>query len=185
MSEQHQGDSTSDFDDQPRCPWCSAVLDSAEAATCPSCNATLRDTADADLPGVTAIDHEALLRARKPVAKPGRLMGWLSGSYQEAPEAPPPPETLSPPDQAVKREMLRMELAALEAQVEAHRAELEAELVAAGVRPTSTGEAPDPSDPSDPPEEVASDEPGAPADGADLAPDAAGKASVTPPASPA
>ncbi|MBI2763938.1 MAG: hypothetical protein HYX54_09360 [Chloroflexi bacterium] len=144
MSEQTQSSATPESDQRPRCPWCSAILSSADDARCPSCSAALRDAADKELPGVTAIDHEAILRSRKPPAKPGGLIGWLSGSYQEAPEASPAPETFSPPDPAVKREMLRMELAAIEARVEAQRAEIEAELVAARVRlPSNAGESAD------------------------------------------
>ncbi len=135
MAEPTQGDNMPETNEPPHCPWCSAILSSADDSRCPSCNAALRDTADKELPGVTSIDHEAILRSRMPVPKPSGFMGWLSGGYQDAPEPPPAPHTFSPPDTEVKREMLRMELAAIEARMEAQRAELEAELVAAGVQP--------------------------------------------------
>lgn len=59
-------------------------------------------------------------------------MGWLAGSSQEQPEhpapAPEPTATFDPPNDDVKREMLRMEIAAIEARTEAERSALEAEL---------------------------------------------------------
>lgn len=178
MSEQNQSDATPESDERPRCPWCSAILASADDARCPSCNAALRDTADKDLPGVTAIDHEAILRSRKPVAKPSGLIGWLSGSYQEAPEAPPAPETFSPPDPAVRREMLRMELAAMEARIEAQRVELEAELVVTGGRLPSTAES---SGTAASVDEAPSDRTEGSPDGEDPGGDVVDHESVTPP----
>lgn len=143
MSDQTPSETMPESDDPLRCPWCSAKLASVDEAICPSCHATLKEAAESELPGVTRVDHEAILRARKPPAKSGGLMGWLSGSYQEAPEAPPAPGTFSPPDDDVKREMIRLELAAIEAQIEAQRAELDAELMASG------GHLPEPVGPSD------------------------------------
>jgi hypothetical protein len=108
---------------------------------------------------VTRVDHEALLRSRAPVQKSRGLIGWLSGEYV-APAAPIPPETLAPPAAEVRREMLRLELAALEAEAQARRAELMAERADAGltlpddaVAPESEGIEPD-----------GSSEPEAPAD---------------------
>ncbi len=46
----------------------------------------------------------------------------------ELPSSPASPDTFEPPDDAVRREMLRMELASLEAEMEGERAALEAEL---------------------------------------------------------
>ncbi len=109
--------------DPPVCPWCSAELRTADDARCPSCGAVLRDEkADAEVPGVTRVDHEAILRSRAPAQKSRGLIGWLSGEYQVA-AAPEPPESLAPPDAEVRREMLRMELAALSARAEAELAE--------------------------------------------------------------
>jgi len=96
------------------CPWCSAVLPSADLEDCPSCGATLTSTStsEAALPGVTAIDHEAIARnAREAVRQPrSRLLSWLSGEYDE--EAPAPSGAIAPPDAAVRREMLRLRMAA-------------------------------------------------------------------------
>ena len=55
-------------------------------------------------------------------------MGWLSGSYQEPAAPPEAKREISPPDEEVRREMLRMEIAAIEARMEAERAELATEL---------------------------------------------------------
>jgi hypothetical protein len=104
-----------------RCPWCSALLPSDHETSCPSCGATLIGDGDASVPGLTAIDAEAILRnARTAKAKPrSRLLGWISGEYDEGPDAPPPPGSLAPPPDAVRREMLRLELEAQIANAEA------------------------------------------------------------------
>ena len=89
----------------PRCTWCSAELPSDHEATCPSCGATLLGDGDAAVPGLTAIDAEAILRnARAAKAKPrSRLLGWISGEYEEegASGAVPAPGSLAPPPAAV------------------------------------------------------------------------------------
>jgi hypothetical protein len=105
----------------PRCNWCSAVLPSDHETTCPSCGATLVADGEASVPGLTAIDAEAILRnARNAKAKPrSRLLGWISGDYDAGDEPAPPPGSLAPPDEAVRREMLRLELEAQVANAEA------------------------------------------------------------------
>jgi hypothetical protein len=106
----------------PRCNWCSAVLPSDHETTCPSCGATLIADGEAtSVPGLTAIDAEAILRnARNAKAKPrSRLLGWISGDYDAGVEASAPPGSLAPPDEAVRREMLRLELEAQVANAEA------------------------------------------------------------------
>ena len=116
------------------CPWCSAALPSAAEERCPSCGAALKEPDAATVPGVTQIDVEAILKGRAPTQKPRGLIGWLAGEYEaDAPEGAPP-GTLEPPDAAVRREMLRLELAALEAEVLARQAEVVAEVA------TETGE---------------------------------------------
>ena len=109
----------------PRCMWCSAELPSANETTCPSCGATLIGDGDAQVPGLTAIDADAILRnARAVQAKPrSRLMSWISGEFDESEGTPAPPGSLSPPSVAERREMLRLEL---EAQVANAQAEAEA-----------------------------------------------------------
>jgi hypothetical protein len=117
----------------PICPWCSAKLVTGREETCPSCGAALHETSESEVPGVTRVDLDAVLRSRAPDPQRGRgLIGWLSGEYE--PEAPPDsPESIAPPEEAVRREMLRLELAALEAEVQARQAEAEAEIVDAKI----------------------------------------------------
>jgi hypothetical protein len=105
----------------PRCNWCSAVLPSDHETTCPSCGATLVGDGETSVPGLTAIDAEAILRnARTAKAKPrSRLLGWISGDYDGGVEPSATPGSLAPPDEAVRREMLRLELEAQVANAEA------------------------------------------------------------------
>lgn len=109
------------------CPWCSAEIAPA-LASCPACGATLTGDTDASLPGVTALDQEAILRARR-VATPqrrNRILNWISGDYDET-DKPDPPGSLSPPPLEVRREMLRLELLAEEASLRAQTDALMAE----------------------------------------------------------
>jgi hypothetical protein len=109
----------------PHCNWCSAPLPSDHETVCPSCGATLLGDGDTSVPGLTAIDAEAILRsARAAKAKPrSRLLGWISGDYDdEASGTTAAPGSLAPPPEDVRREMLRLEL---EAQVANAQAEVE------------------------------------------------------------
>jgi hypothetical protein len=108
----------------PRCTWCSAELPSNHETICPSCGATLLGDGETQVPGLTAIDAEAILRnARATKTKPrSRLMSWISGDYDEGGEDAAPPGSLAPPPAAVRREILRLEL---EAQVANAQAEVE------------------------------------------------------------
>lgn len=112
----------------PRCTWCSAVLPSDHEETCPSCGATLVGEGETSVPGLTAIDADAILRNARGTARSrprgGRLLSWISGEYQEDEEAAgATPGSLAPPSGDVRREMLRLEL---EAQVANAQAEVEA-----------------------------------------------------------
>ncbi|HEX2755128.1 MAG TPA: hypothetical protein VHM48_06675 [Candidatus Limnocylindrales bacterium] len=108
----------------PRCNWCSALLPSDHEEVCPSCGATLIGDGDTSVPGLTAIDAEAILRgARAAKTKPrGGLLGWISGDSDDGGEASASPGSLAPPPAEVRREMLRLEL---EAQVANAQAEVE------------------------------------------------------------
>lgn len=112
-----------------RCPWCSAPLPDPTAETCPSCGATLTSAAPADgLPGVTTLDTEAILRARSAVSRPrSRLLSFITGEPDEGPPSPLSAESLAPPSEEVRREMLRMEIAAEVADLEAEVQSLETE----------------------------------------------------------
>jgi hypothetical protein len=111
-----------------RCPWCSAQV-TPETAVCPSCGAKLLDDdAPADIPGVTQIDPAAT--APRPTPRSRGLIGWLSGDF-ETTESDSDRAGVEPPTDAVKQEMLRLEMEAL-------KTELEAE---AGERAAAQGEA--------------------------------------------
>jgi hypothetical protein len=98
------------------CPWCSATVPS-DAAKCPSCGASLRDAADGEILGVTQIDVAATTKMAR--MKPGRLAGWLGADTTT--EKPELSGRIEPPSEEVRREMLKLELAAIDAEIEAKR----------------------------------------------------------------
>lgn len=123
------------------CPWCSATY-TGEPETCPSCGAVLAvdPATDPSLPGLTAIDPAAIVRAKIPAARPrNRLLSWISGDYPDQAAAPADAAALAPPDVAVRREILRLELEAevanLQAEADAMIAEATVEGRAAGAGP--------------------------------------------------
>lgn len=110
------------------CPWCSASIE-AGAATCPKCGAALVereaprpvDEAPA-IPGVTAVDPALIAREHRWVDEAGQspkrrtFFSLLSGV--DVPELPAhlseeQREAILPPSNAVRREMIRLELEAL------------------------------------------------------------------------
>ena len=107
------------------CPWCSAPLPDATVERCPSCDAVLTSaTAEGDIRGVTTLDPEAILRARADVARPrNRILSFITGDVGADTGETANPESLAPPPDEVRREMLRLQL-------EAERADLTAETVA-------------------------------------------------------
>ena len=105
------------------CSWCSATVP-AEAARCPSCGAALRDGADGDVAGVTQVDLQATSRLAR-LKPPGRIAMWLGA--EKTTEDPQLTGRIEPPSEAVRREMLQLELAAIDAEIEAKNAQLEAE----------------------------------------------------------
>jgi hypothetical protein len=108
----------------PRCQWCSAELPAPDQAICPSCGATLTSaTATEDIKGVTTLDPEAILRARAEVARPrSRLLSFITGEVPVETGGSAEAASLAPPDDAVRLEMLRLQL-------DAERADLQAEAV--------------------------------------------------------
>jgi hypothetical protein len=111
---------------EARCTWCSAILPDPAATTCPSCGATLiGDGEPGSVPGLTAIDADAILRNARGsgTQRRGGLLGWISGDYPTDAGPSAAPGSLAPPPAAVRREMLRLEL---EAQVANAQAEVEA-----------------------------------------------------------
>jgi hypothetical protein len=113
------------------CPWCSAALPTPTPEHCPSCGAQLVSSASDDVPGVTQVDLGALTRGDPIVAPPRRgLLSFISGEYA-VDEPVAPHEAIAPPPDEVRREMLRMEIEAAEAEAAAIQAELEMEAAAA------------------------------------------------------
>ncbi len=116
-----------------RCPWCSAELPDPEAKTCPSCQANLVGEVDKQLPGLTAVDIEKLAYRRAAPPKKSRIMSWISGDldYEDATEPVAPPGSLDRPPIEVRREMLRLERAALIADLTAEAGSITADMVLA------------------------------------------------------
>jgi hypothetical protein len=96
------------------CPWCSATVP-MEAATCPSCGASLRDAADGDILGVTQVDPAAVVRTKH--IRSRNIAAFLG--VGDGPDDEESTGKVEPPSEAVKREMLRLELAAIDAEIEA------------------------------------------------------------------
>ena len=96
------------------CPWCSATVP-MEAATCPSCGASLRDAADGDILGVTQVDPAAVVRTKR--IRSRNIAAFLG--VGDGPDDEESTGKVEPPSEAVKREMLRLELAAIDAEIEA------------------------------------------------------------------
>ena len=114
-----------------RCPWCSALLPEDGVERCPSCGAQLvtASGADPNLPGVTTIDAEAILRARSEVGRSrGGIMSFLTG-VEPPPDSGGSAASLAPPPDAVRREMLRLELEAARADAAAEQVALKADVV--------------------------------------------------------
>jgi hypothetical protein len=110
------------------CPWCSEPLPAPDAPDCPSCGAHLLGGEDVEVPGVTAIDP-ALARIAAAPMKVKRTFGSLLVGDDN--EIPPPTEAEMPalarPDADVRREMLRLEMEARLAELQADARMLEAE----------------------------------------------------------
>jgi hypothetical protein len=124
------------------CPWCSATY-TGTPADCPSCGATLSGEGGGDpsLPGLTQIDAAAIVRAKTPVKNQrNRLLSWISGEYPEEVGAPGDAGALAPPDAEVRREILRLELEAEVANLQAEAGALRAEAVVEGHEPDVTAE---------------------------------------------
>lgn len=96
------------------CPWCSATVP-VEAVTCPSCGASLRDAAEGDILGVTQVDPAAIVRTKR--VRRGNIAAFLGvGDSSDEDDSG---GKVEPPSDAVRREMLRLELAAIDAELEA------------------------------------------------------------------
>jgi hypothetical protein len=112
------------------CPWCSTVSP-AGTATCPSCGAALVASGDGSVPGVTAVDPEAVQRAKGGGKSRGGILGFLSGETGDTVDVPTAEELQStaPPNADVQIEMMRLELEARRQRIEAEAGELQGEYV--------------------------------------------------------
>ena len=101
--------------DDRSCSWCSTPY--AEGATsCSSCGANLVPDGDANLPGLTAVDAASIIRSKSAAQPRSRLMSWLSGEYASDAPSQAEAQAYAPPDQEVRREILRLEMEAEVAQ---------------------------------------------------------------------
>ena len=112
------------------CPWCSATV-TGNPVSCPSCGASLREATDADILGVTQIDPAAVSRASR--VKPGRLATWLGADSTD--DGAVIGGNVEPPSKEVREEMLRMELAAIDAEIEAKKNAAEAQKLVPEILP--------------------------------------------------
>ncbi len=109
-----------------RCPWCSADLVDAAAATCVACGAILHAAEARSIPGVTEVD--ALAIARRPLSAQAPSFGsLLMGGVDTERPSPDQLPAIAPPGDAVRREMLRLEIDAERSKLEAEVGALEAE----------------------------------------------------------
>src|SRR5215203_689911 len=115
----------------PECPWCSASLVLGQTV-CGSCGANLTGDEKNEIPGVTEIDKAAVGVARPPaITNRSRWRAWISGDSSDtltASEA----KAVAPPDDAVRQEMLRLELQAQVARLQAEADALLAEAAEEG-----------------------------------------------------
>ena len=115
------------------CTWCSAPLSSPDLERCPSCGANLVGDIAEPLPGVTAVDAAALVRGTPTSTRPrNRLLSWISGDYPDDAATASDAKAIEPPDLAVRREMLRLELEGEVANLKAEADALVAEAAAEG-----------------------------------------------------
>jgi hypothetical protein len=121
------------------CPWCSATVP-VEAAICPSCGASLRDAADGDILGVTQVDPAAVVRTKR--IRSRNIAAFLG--VGDGPDDEESTGKVEPPSEEVKREMLRLELEAIDAEIEAkaQAAAAQATLEAAEPARPAKGKAP-------------------------------------------
>ena len=122
------------------CSWCST--ESPPGTTvCPNCGANLVPDADVEVPGVTAVDAASILRSKANDAPSNPVLAWMTSEHSRA---------IAPPDDAVRREILRLELEAevanLQAEADALRAEAAVEGRTLDLPATPTVDAPAPVD---------------------------------------
>ena len=93
------------------------------------------------MPGLTSIDAAAIVRAKAPAPRQrNRLLSWISGEYPDEGGSPADAGALAPPDADVRREMLRLELEAEVANLQAEAGALMAEAAVEGHAPGGSAE---------------------------------------------
>jgi len=147
------------------CSWCSAEITEG-AIECPSCGANLVPDGDPNVPGVTAVDAASIIRSKSGTQPRSRLLSWISGEYETDVPSKAEQQAIAPPDVEVRREILRLELEAevanLQAEADALRSEAAAEghivdFPAAAVAAESESAEGDETDAADPPTAEAPD----------------------------
>lgn len=113
------------------CPWCSTPL-GPDPVTCPSCGAALTGDEEPHVPGVTTIDQKSAAAKRRPTKSPSRLMAWIAGDTQDDIPSEAEAQAIAPPDLEVRREIMRLELEAEVAHLQAETDAILAEAVAEG-----------------------------------------------------
>jgi hypothetical protein len=102
-------------------------------AHCPTCEAAIGSSGvvDPQVPGVTAIDATALLRGSSVAPRQrGRLLSFLTGDVGEPEVSKADLASIAPPDEAVRREMLRLQIEADQAQAIAETVARKSEVLA-------------------------------------------------------
>jgi hypothetical protein len=113
------------------CSWCSTEVADG-VAVCPSCGANLVADGDPNVPGVTAVDAASIIRSKSASQPRSRLLSWISGDYQTDVPSKAEQQAIAPPDLEVRREILRLELEAEVANLQAETDALLAEAAAEG-----------------------------------------------------
>lgn len=169
------------------CPWCSAALPAGALDHCPTCGASLAAGPEESLPGLTSIDAAAIVRSKQQttVRPRSRLLSWLSGDDPDDVYTKAEGTALKLPEMDVRREMLRLELEAEVANLQAENDAILAEAAAEGrpiTLPPELTEAMTPAEPDAPDAADAADAAAAVADAAPVADGATAEAEATPPA---
>jgi hypothetical protein len=113
------------------CPWCSASLTPGQTV-CSSCGANITGDAGGDIPGVTEVDKSAVGVGRPPaITNRSRWRAWISGDSSDT-LTESESKAVAPPDDAVREEMLRLELQAQVARLQAETDALLAEAAEEG-----------------------------------------------------
>jgi hypothetical protein len=113
------------------CSWCSTEVADG-VAQCPNCGANLVPDGDPNVPGVTAVDAASIIRSKTNPQPRNRLLSWISGEYEADLPSEAEAHAIAPPDDEVRREILRLELEAEVANLQAEADALRAEAVAEG-----------------------------------------------------